>query len=715
MVVLGLSVFSASVFAQQPVVQPPNVRATEIEEVLVTALRRTRPLFGVPDAITVFDRDEIERSGIARLNDVARMTPNLRFSDDQEVGVGTITIRGVTQNRGIGETPVAFIVDGVAVNNSLVTTQDLFDVEQIEVLRGPQGALHGRNAVAGTINIRTIQPTSRLSGYSRLRASEGSDYTFQGAVSNGFLDDKLRLRLAGYWQERKGQLHNETIGRDVDFKDSVGVRLRAIYEAGSGTIDFRFQHSDQEGGSGYFMPGSADTEENRLPGDPFPYPLNNSTFSIQSNLRGVSDVFFNEYTLKFDWAFPSFQFTSISGYNHLESNNDQDLDQTAREFLNILVNDDANHLSQDLRFTSVSDGPWQWIAGAYYSDQERDRSLATFLNVAGFSNGGNWGSDAAWFVPQPPAVLSERYQTKALYGQLDYAIDSHWSLMLSSRYDRVRRRNDSSNPATNGTASFSKLQPKIQLAYTPLENLGFFATYSKGFRPGGFNTVAPAPEVQFSAQFESETLTNQELGIRYRQPDGAWSLSAAAFQIDYDDQQFFLFDPFGSQALINADQSRIRGGEIEATWQASDRWQLAGSYGFVDSEIQALSSQPGLDVPIEEIVGRDVPNAPVYSLNVAASYSRVLGGLDWNARAEYELRGRTWFTIDGLHSQAPYDLINLRGGVAGSNWRLEAFVKNLLDEEWVEFYFSRRFIGLRTDIAWPSPKRMGGIEVSWMF
>ena len=390
-----------------------------IEEVIVTARRRSENLQEIADAITVFDQAVIEDAAIQRMNDVAALTPNLRFSDDQEVGQSTITIRGVTQQRGIGETPLAFVVDGVTVNNSLVTTQDLFDVEQIEVLRGPQGALYGRNSVAGAVNITTRGPTEDFEAYVQTRVAEGDDYTVQGAVSGPLFSDLVRGRLAVYDNDRDGQLRNEGLGEYVDFKDSTSLRGRLLIEPNERlSVDLRYQYADQEAGSGYFMPGSADTEENRLPGDPFPFPLNNTTYTIQSNLLGVSSVSFDDYTAKVDYGFDAFTLTSITGWHDLESRNDQDLDQTNREFLNIDVDDNQSQFSQELRLVSNAEKGLRWIAGAYYSDQERDRTLATFLNVAGFQNGGDWSPESAFFVPQAPAILNEQYETRAVFGQV---------------------------------------------------------------------------------------------------------------------------------------------------------------------------------------------------------------------------------------------------------------------------------------------------------
>jgi len=706
-----------SVSALQPAVSAEfRLDDRVVEEVQVTALRREASLPDVPDAITVFDRTAIERAGIYRLNDVARLTPNLRFSDDQEVGVGTVTIRGVTQNRGIGETPVAFLVDGVSVNNSLLTSQDFFDTEQIEVLRGPQGALFGRNAVAGVINVASRRPTEEFEAYTRARVGAGNDYTLEGAVSGPLAGERVLGRVAGYFQTRDGQLFNNTIGEFVDYKDSASIRVWGRVKPTDGlALDLRYQHADQEGGSGYFMPGSVDNEENRLPGDTFAFPLNNTTYTIQSNLRGESDVAFDEYTLNLVYEAPWATFTSITGYNDLESNNDQDLDQTAQEFINIIVDDNATQFSQEFRFTSPTDRRVRWLAGVYLSDQTRNRSLATSVNVTGFATGGDWSSANAVFVPQPPAVLDERYDTRAAYAQFNIDLAQKWELILAGRYDRVERENNSSNPTANGEATFSELQPKLQLGYSPTQSLNLFVTYAEGFRPGGFNTLANAPQVQFDPRFDAETLTNYEIGAKYRSPAQSVSVNAAAFYMDYHGQQFFLFDPFGSQALINAGESYIAGGELEVSWLTAHGLTLAAAYGFTDSKIESMPQAPGLNVPVSQIEGGKVPNAPVYGLNLMADYRRPVGAYELSGRLELERRGKTYFTVDNNDAQEAYNIVNLRLSLAGEGWQLTGFLNNVFNEEWIEFFFSRRYIGLRTDIAWPSPERQAGLELTYSF
>ncbi|MGB5629179.1 MAG: TonB-dependent receptor plug domain-containing protein, partial [Woeseiaceae bacterium] len=188
--------------------EPARAQASEdaIDEVIVTSRYRAEKLSDIPDSITPFTVDDIKRYRIERVNRVATLTPNLRFSDDQEVGVSTLVIRGVSQNRGTGQPPVSFRVDGVSATNNLLTTQDMFDIESVDVLRGPQGALYGRNAIAGAILVSTRQPTATPEYNLQFRAAQGSDYMLAGSASGPISEDKVLGRFAFRLEDREGQL-----------------------------------------------------------------------------------------------------------------------------------------------------------------------------------------------------------------------------------------------------------------------------------------------------------------------------------------------------------------------------------------------------------------------------------------------------------------------------------------------------------------------------
>ncbi|MCH5372604.1 MAG: TonB-dependent receptor plug domain-containing protein, partial [Planctomycetes bacterium] len=218
-----------------------------IEEIIVTSRYRAEKLSDVPDSITAFTPQDVERYRIERINRIASLTPNLRFSDDQEVGVSTLVIRGVTQNRGTGQPPVSFRIDGVSATNNLLTTQELFDVESIDVLRGPQGALYGRNAIGGAVLVSTRQPTSTPEFNVRLSAAEGRDYTLAGSASGPLGRSDVLGRVSFRVQDRDGQLQNAYLDNQyVDYKDSVSMRGKLLFMPSDRlTIDLRAQYLDQ--------------------------------------------------------------------------------------------------------------------------------------------------------------------------------------------------------------------------------------------------------------------------------------------------------------------------------------------------------------------------------------------------------------------------------------------------------------------------------------
>ncbi len=665
-----------------------------IEEVVVTSRYRAEKLSDVPDSITAFTLGDIERHRIERINRVASLTPNLRFSDDQEVGVSTLVVRGVRQNRGTGQPPVSFRIDGVSATNNLLTTQQLFDIETIDVLRGPQGALYGRNAIGGAILISTREPTSEPEYRLRLSAAQGDDFTVAASASGPLAGDALRYRAAVRIQDRGGQLENAYLDdRKVDFKQSESFRGRLLFQPGARlSVDLRAQYLDQEGGSGYFMPAS----EGVLPLPPPAPPIRfgNPVLEIQSNRIGESFVRSWEGSAKLDYDLGWGTLTSITSYTDVDSGNDQDLDQTLFEAIDIVVVDRSETFAQELRLTSTAETALRWVAGLHFFSQDRFRSLATtFLGT-----------------PVPPAAQDLKLENSAAFGNLSYDLTDALELTLAFRYD-VETPED----LTQGRReTFRELQPKASLAYDFREGLLGYLTLGKGFRAGGFNNLAPGS--RFQPGFDKESLISYEVGFKALALDGRLRGGLSLFHIDYSDQQFFLFDQTGTQANINVPRSRIRGGELELLAQPSESLRVNLGLGFTDSEIVEYQDIPGVLVPASAIVGARVPGAPVWSLNFGIEHRRpVAGGLDLVSRVDYEHRGKTYWTLDNVDTQAAYDLTNLSVALENERWSARLFVDNLFDEEYIEWFFGARFIGLPADIAWPSAPRQAGIEFSYRY
>lgn len=665
-----------------------------IEEIVVTSRYRAEKLSAIPDSITAFTEADIERHRIERINGVAALTPNLRFSDDQEVGISTLVIRGVRQNRGTGQPPVSFRIDGVSATNNLLTTQELFDIESVDVLRGPQGALYGRNAIGGAVLVSTRQPTRQPAYGLRLSAAEGNDYIVAANASGPLGSDKLLYRAAMRLQDRDGQLENAYLdNQKVDFKESQSFRGRLLYSPTDAlSIDLRGQYSDQDGGSGYFMPGS----EGVLPLPPPAEPIffGNPTYEIQSNRIGESFVNFSEFSAKIDYEFGWGTFTSITSYTDVESGNDQDLDQTFVDAINIIVIDNSETFSQEFRLTSRADQSLRWVAGVYVFDQERFRSLAT--TFLGF--------------PVPPAAQDLELRNYAAFGNMSYDLTSNLELTLAFRYDE-----ETPEDLTQGRSeSFTELQPKASLAYNFREGLLGYVTVGKGFRAGGFNNLSEGSN--FAPGFDQESLVSYETGLKWSAYEGRLRGAMSLFFTDYTDQQFFLFDQTGTQANINIPKSELWGGELEITALPTDSIQLDLAFGYTDSEIKEYEEVQGVLVPAEAIIGSKVPGAPVWTLNLGLQHTaRLSDNLDLVSRIDYEHRDTTYWTLDNLDTQEPYDLVNLSVSLERDNWSARLFVNNLFDEDYIEWFFAARFIGLPADIAWPSAPRQVGLEFSWRY
>lgn len=667
---------------------------SSIEEIVVTSRFRAEKLLDIPDSITAFSAGDIERHRIERVNDVAGLTPNLRFSDDQEVGISTLVIRGVRQNRGTGQPPVSVRVDGVSSTNNLLTTQDLFDIESIVVLRGPQGALYGRNAIGGAILISTRQPTNDPEYQLRASAAQGQDFTLAASASGPIADDTLLYRAAVRWQDRQGQLENAYLNNEeVDFKQAASFRGQLLYKpTGKLSVNVTGQYLDQEGGSGYFMPAS----EGVLPLPPPTPPIlfGNPVYEIQSNRIGVSFVDSWEMSAKIDYDLGWAALTSITSYTDVESGNDQDLDQTLFDAINIIVVDESQTIAQEFRLASNIEFRMRWVAGVHFFNQDRFRSLATtFLGT-----------------PVPPAAQDLKLENYAAFGHLSYDLAEALELTVAFRYDI-----ESPEDTTQGRRkTFNELQPKASLGYKFSDDLLGYVTIGKGFRAGGFNNLAPGSN--FEPGFDKESLISYEAGLKGVTPGGRIRGGLSVFYIDYEDQQYFLFDQTGTQANVNVPESNILGGELELVAIPTDSMKIELGLGFTDSEISEYKDIAGVLVPASAIEGKNVPGAPIWTFNLGLQHNRSLAnGLDLVSRVDYEHRGKTYWTLDNLDTQSSYNLTNLSIALENDNWSTRLFVRNVFDEQYIEWFFASRFIGLPADIAWPSRPRQAGLEFSYRY
>ena len=374
---LAGTAIASPALAQDTPAQPVNSEAGQTEaDIVVTALRRSQNLQDVPAAITAFTADTIEAAGIERPIDFVNLTSNVSLVETQNAGNAFIVIRGITQARK-SEPSVAVIVDGVQQVNAAQFNQELFDIEQIEVLKGPQGAVYGRNAIGGAIVIRTRQPTDQFEGQVRAGIDNGFGYWLRGSVS-GPLGDTLRFRLAGSWYDTEGFIRNPFLGEDADPVEDLSLRATLLWTPTSNfTVDLRASINRLRTQALYFNI-VADVNDTSLP--------------VRVNNAGQNDRDIENVSLRLNWETGAGTLSSVTSYDTLSEILTGDtfdflpipeslffflfgVDFNQSQFL------DVEAISQEIRFTSPEDRRFRYIVGAYAIDTNRFISTGNMVDT----------------------------------------------------------------------------------------------------------------------------------------------------------------------------------------------------------------------------------------------------------------------------------------------------------------------------------------------
>src|SRR5580692_10880699 len=469
-VVLGFVLFGQSVWAQT------QTDVSPLEEVVVTARKREESSQNVPITESVFTTQEIQAAGIESPRDFVAMVPNMTLVETQNVGNSFITIRGISQARN-SEPSVAVLVDGVLETNPYEFTQDLYDIRQIEVLKGPQGALYGRDAIGGAIIITTADPSDHFEGSTRVGVGNGVSEKAQLALS-GPLDSAgtLRYRASFNYYNTDGYLQNEYLDRKADpYRDYSG-RLRLLWKpADEFSADLRFMY-DKTDTTAYYFVIPRSNEANPFSDFSTPGNANDTTSPIQNNNLGTDVRDILDVALKLDYNLAYGTITSITDFNHTQEIDTGDaydfrpvttsveyaltsfvgpiptpaqggpFDESQSQFI------DVRTRSQELRFTSPVVGGFSWIAGAYFVHTNR------FISTGNLADRGD-GVPAVYYTPivdpinpyatntnQTFLADSQDNNAWAVFGDAIYEFNKQWELDVALRYDQDQRENTTLTP-----------------------------------------------------------------------------------------------------------------------------------------------------------------------------------------------------------------------------------------------------------------------------
>jgi iron complex outermembrane receptor protein len=692
-VVLMLTAVCAAVCVPAAWAQAPAADQQIEDEVVVTARKRQEALIDVPVAVNHFGRVDIEAAGIQKPQDYIALTPNMTMVQTQNQGTSFIVVRGISQARN-SEPSVAVLIDGVLMANPSQFNQQLFDIESIEVLKGPQGALYGRSAIGGAIIINTLDPGDEIEGHVMAGYDSGPGFAVRGSVG-GPLNSSgtLKFQASASYFDTDGYIDNPFLGEEADpFKDVSG-RIKLIWEPNDAMrADLRVSLSQVDTQALYFNI----TED-----------VNDTSLPVRVNNRGNNERDMYTASLKLDFDVGGGTFTSITAYDHLDEilTGDQfdflPIEESA--IFNIGFPDQAQHqwldvdaISQELRYTSPADQRVRYIVGAYAIQTDR------FISTGNVFDFGSGVIPEVKRTPLPPfnpqfSFLADSQDNfaYAVFGEVGFDITDALEASFALRYDNDKRENTTETPNAfiptplQGIAfqgqkreeTWSDLQPKVTLRYKFNSDASAYVGYSRGFRSGGFNQtgVGSTGIAGIDDLFDEETADTYEAGVKARFLDRRVSTSLSVYHTKAEGTYYFVFDPGTStQNLGNLDEVEYQGLEVEVQATPFEGLDLYLRGGWTDSEIRESRRDPA-------DVGNQAPLVSEYTANLGAQYRWTFspgGTLSAFVRGDYQIIGDTYWYPDNFTVRDPVNLLNARIGIENENWGVAAWSKNLTDEEY---------------------------------
>jgi iron complex outermembrane receptor protein len=696
---------------------PVRAAGEGLEEVVITARKRDESYKDVPISVNVFTDQAIESAGIQKPADFIAMVPNMQLVETQNAGNAFVVMRGISQARN-SEPSVAVLVDGVLETNPAEFNQELFDIRQIEVLKGPQGALYGRNAIGGAIIIHTKDPADQFEGSVRVGYGNGNAKRGQLALSGPLgSSETLKYRASFNYYDTDGYLDNVYLHQKADPSRDYAGRLRLVWKPSERfTGDLRIAADRLETRALYFVIPRV------VESDPFasfytPPNANDVSSPIQLDNPGENnrDLFKAALKLDFDTGYGTL--TAISAYDKTREiltgdaydfrpavnsvfyailppiifpdGQRHDLNQS--QFL------DVKAYSQELRFTSPAGEYVSWIAGAYYVHTDRFISTGNMVDMG-------QGVFPVYRTPSTnPAnpqftFLSDTQNNDAwaVFGDATFKLGHQFELDTAIRYDRDRRENttdtpqafldqlgDPTNPQTGLVRShtWSEAQPKATLRYKPSDGVTLYGGWSRGFRSGGFNQTGVGYVAHQNGilgvndLFDAEVADTVEIGIKGESSNRRINAGLSIFRTRSRNGYFFVFLAANSTQNLGNLDARYTGAELEFNAKPTERLDVYASYGYTDSSIT--------DMEDRSVIGNQAPLVSRSTVNAGLQYRQPLpNGANATLRLDYQQIGRTWWEPYNTTSRDPVNLLDARVGIDAHNWSVTAWSKNLNNKKY---------------------------------
>ena len=708
-----------------------------IAEIIVTAQRREQSLGDVGIAITVLDGDDIVASRMTDPAGLVYHVPTLQMKSVFSKSNPQIFMRGVGVNDDTALTSgsVGMYSDEVFIGAPAGQLFPIFDLERIEVLRGPQGTLYGRNTTGGAINFISRRPGAQLETSLRIGVGRFGERTFEGAIG-GPAGDNFGARLAFVVNQRDGYMRNRLLGTDDASVDNWAARLILEYDPTDelslalklhgGRNDAQAKQYRNQGlmdpdSVAAGMPAPCATPEiTGTCSDLFGYIDSRDPHEGRWDRRGDEEIDLAGADLTVSAWLGDLEFTSISALSDTDRDLRPDTDAGPAQVLHIDWIEKTDQFSQEVRLASPPDSTLRWILGAYYLNQSIsiNQTNDAFRELRPM-----FGFDPSRLILTVNTKINQKLDSSALFGQLDYAFSERNTLIAGLRYTKEGRDMDRLDALTepgftiplvelSDSVSFDNLSAKLGIEHRDASDNLAYASVTSGFKSGGFNG-AVAMDPGSVPPFDEETLASFELGYKWSGLDGRLNINVAGFLADYKDMQIFTRQTSSGiprEILTNAADARVLGAEFEVLVMPTDTLELRLAIGALDSELRDYHTDTGEDFSGNKLVG-----APDFTLNGMLRKSFELGRGRLAVQANYHYQDDVFFETSNhpLLAQEAYGILDGRISFLSrdNDWEVALWGKNLADEKYMLGVVGLGVFGYNLQ-SWGEPLTWG-VEFTW--
>jgi iron complex outermembrane receptor protein len=692
-----------------------------LEEVIVTATRRSESIQDVPVSVTAIGATALKDASLQRLDDIQSFTPNVYLRKHAATPGGlSIAIRGVSSSEydKSFDPAIGVIMDGLVLGTVSGSLLQNFDTKRIEVLRGPQGTLFGKNTTGGVVNIIRGDVTMEWGGDASVTLGEDGRENYKGVLNVPIIEDKLGLKIMGSSINSDGAYKNATLNKDVGGDDIQTYGFATLWTPTEDfSVKFHYENFQDESDIGIYSNGNGPQVDAGalvcdLEGVLWPVACEATDIADEDTVTGARNGTNDSETdlaiLTVNWDFDKFLLTSISGYQDKDEHYLNNFDPSPADFLYLDYYNDWEQWSQELRVTSNFSDEFEFVAGLYYWDVEYVQNwdvgkLHYNLDRIGAITGVPGG---AGFTPDTLATNGQEQQTKstAAFFSGDWNINEQWTVTAGARYTYEEKdfsggdgsifyedgtpRPDISTKFKDFDDDWSEWTPKAGFQYRPNDDMMVFASYTEGFKSGGF-FGRQANFTDVDAAYDPEYVETWELGLKSEWMDGRMIFNPTIFLNTYDDKQESILIPIDltnvATVVRNASTLDIWGVELELLFQVTEAWNIRANYGYLDASYDDFFADlngDGMETDNSHLTPR---NTPEHSFGVVSNYTMQIGPGELTAAAAYRWRDEVYTLADNKPESLLDSIDNLDASISYAwgqsvNYRVSVYGRNMTDE-----------------------------------